>query len=41
MDFDLVVRNADVATASDRFRCDIGVSEGRVVALGTLRRGGL
>jgi dihydropyrimidinase len=32
--FDLVIRNADVATASDRFRCDIGIRDGRVAALG-------
>ena len=30
---DLVIRNADLATASDRQRCDIGVRDGRVVAL--------
>jgi dihydropyrimidinase len=40
MDFDLVVRNADVATASDRFVADIGVRGGVVVALGaSLSRG--
>ena len=32
--FDLVIRNADVATASDRFRCDIGIRAGRIAALG-------
>ena len=32
-DFDLVIRNADLATAADRSRCDIGVRGGRVVAL--------
>nr|WP_011296235.1 dihydropyrimidinase [Cupriavidus necator] len=31
---DLVIRNADVVTASDRFQCDIGVRDGRIVALG-------
>ena len=31
---DLVVRNALVATASDTFACDIGVRDGRIVALG-------
>ncbi|HBD33792.1 MAG TPA: dihydropyrimidinase, partial [Cupriavidus sp.] len=31
---DLVIRNADVVTASDRYRCDIGVRGGRIVALG-------
>jgi dihydropyrimidinase len=33
MELDLVIRNADLATASDRQRCDIGVRDGRVVAL--------
>ena len=32
--FDLVIRNADVATASDRFRADLGVRGGRIVAIG-------
>jgi dihydropyrimidinase len=32
--FDLVLRNADVATASDRFQCDIGILDGRIAALG-------
>ncbi|NYI01630.1 dihydropyrimidinase [Cupriavidus plantarum] len=31
---DLVIRHADVVTASDRFRCDIGVRGGKIVALG-------
>ena len=31
---DLVIRRADVVTASDRFRCDIGVRNGQIVALG-------
>jgi dihydropyrimidinase len=31
---DLVIRNADVVTASDRFKCDIGVRAGRVALLG-------
>jgi dihydropyrimidinase len=31
--FDLVVRNADIVTASERFHADIGVREGRVVAI--------
>lgn len=30
---DLVIRRADVVTASDRFRCDIGVRGGQIVAL--------
>jgi len=33
--FDLVVRNARVATAADVFNCDIGISDGRITALGT------
>ncbi|AOY92117.1 dihydropyrimidinase [Cupriavidus sp. USMAA2-4] len=31
---DLVIRNADVVTASDRFQCDIGVRDGRIAVLG-------
>ena len=34
MDFDLVVRNARVATAADEFACDIGIRDGVIVALG-------
>lgn len=34
MELDLVIRDADLATAADRSRCDIGVRDGRVVALG-------
>ena len=33
--FDLVVRNALVATASDTFTADIGIKDGRIVQLGT------
>ena len=32
--FDLVVRGGKVATAADVFHCDIGVKDGRIVALG-------
>ncbi len=32
-EFDLVVRNARVATAADVFACDIGVKDGRIAAL--------
>jgi dihydropyrimidinase len=32
-EFDLVVRNARVATAADVFECDIGVRDGRIAAL--------
>lgn len=33
-EFDLIVRNADVVTASDRFTCDIGIKNGKIAALG-------
>ena len=32
--FDLIIRNATVATASDLFRCDIGIKDGHIAALG-------
>jgi dihydropyrimidinase len=32
-EFDLVIRNAHVATATDVFDCDIGVRDGRIAAL--------
>jgi dihydropyrimidinase len=35
MPFDLVIRNARVATASDTFDCDIGVTSGRITQLGS------
>lgn len=31
--FDLIIKNADVATASDRYVCDIGIKDGKIVAL--------
>ena len=31
---DLIIRNGTVATAADVFRCDIGIRDGRIVALG-------
>jgi dihydropyrimidinase len=34
-DYDLVVRNGTVATASDVFRADIGVVDGRIATIGT------
>ncbi len=34
-ELDLVIRNADVATASERFTADLGVRDGTVVAIGT------
>ena len=33
--FDLVIRGGTVATASDTMRCDIGISAGRITALGS------
>ncbi|RUX83617.1 amidohydrolase family protein, partial [Mesorhizobium sp. M7D.F.Ca.US.004.01.2.1] len=33
MSFDLVIKNANVVTASDTFRSDIGISGGKIVAL--------
>jgi dihydropyrimidinase len=32
---DLVIRNGTVVTATDRMECDVGVSGGKIVALGT------
>lgn len=32
---DLLITHADIATASDRFRCDIGIRDGKIVQLGT------
>lgn len=32
--FDLVIRHADIATAADRFEADIGIVDGKIVALG-------
>ena len=34
MSLDLVIRNADVATATDRYRADLGVRDGIIVAIG-------
>ncbi|HLS43419.1 MAG TPA: dihydropyrimidinase [Paenalcaligenes sp.] len=31
--FDLIIKNADIATAADRFRCDIGIKDGKIAAL--------
>lgn len=33
--FDLVIRNGLVATAADTMRCDIGIKDGRIMALAT------
>src|SRR5712671_6719961 len=32
--FDTIVRGGTIATASDTFCCDIGIRDGRIVALG-------
>ena len=32
-DFDLVIRGGTVATSSDTFRADVGIRDGRIVAL--------
>ena len=32
--FDLIIRGGTIATASDTFHCDIGIRDGRIVALG-------
>ena len=32
--FDLVIRNATVATAADTMHCDIGIRAGHIAALG-------
>jgi dihydropyrimidinase len=34
MAFDTIIRGGTVATASDTFRCDVGISAGRIAALG-------
>src|SRR5947207_671417 len=34
MAFDTIIRGGTVATASDTFACDIGISHGRIAALG-------
>ena len=31
--YDLILRNADIATVGDRYRADIGVREGRIAAI--------
>ncbi|HKL06205.1 MAG TPA: dihydropyrimidinase, partial [Roseovarius sp.] len=34
-DFDRVIRSGRIATASDVFHADIGIRDGKIVALGT------
>ncbi len=39
-EFDLVIRGGTVVTAADSSRCDVGVKDGRVAALGAALSGG-
>ena len=39
-DFDLIIANGKVATASDTFRADVGIRDGRIVALTAGLKGG-
>src|SRR5260370_17826897 len=39
-DFDLVIANGTVATASDTFKADVGIRDGRIVALAAGLTGG-
>ena len=39
-DFDLIIRNGTVATASDVFHADIGIRDGRIVQIGERLEGG-
>src|SRR6185503_16244165 len=34
MTFDTIIRGGTVATASDTYRCDVGISAGKIAALG-------
>ncbi len=36
MKFDTIIRGGTIATASDTFACDIGISGGRIAALGDI-----
>jgi dihydropyrimidinase len=38
--YDVVIRGGTIATASDTFACDVGIRDGRIVALGHDLRGG-
>ncbi|MBX8827961.1 dihydropyrimidinase, partial [Ochrobactrum sp. SFR4] len=33
MQFDTIIKNGTVVTASDTYRCDVGISAGKIVAL--------
>jgi len=35
-EFDTIIRNANVATASETFECDIGIKDGRISSLGKI-----
>jgi dihydropyrimidinase len=39
-EFDLVIRGGTVATAADTIRCDVGIVQGKIVALGERLAGG-
>ena len=38
MGFDTIIRGGTVATASDTFACDVGITDGRIAALGERSR---
>jgi len=40
-EFDLVIGNGTVATASDTFKADVGIRDGRIVALAAGLQGGI
>ncbi|HEY7820658.1 MAG TPA: dihydropyrimidinase, partial [Vicinamibacteria bacterium] len=40
MDFDLVIRNGNVVTATEEVFCDIGIAKGRIAMLGKKLDGG-
>src|SRR5215475_7190776 len=40
-EFDLVIANGTVATASDTFKADVGIRDGRIVALADGLQGGI
>src|SRR5262252_4543969 len=40
-EFDLVIANGTVATASDTFKADVGIRDGRIVALADDLQGGI
>jgi dihydropyrimidinase len=40
VEFDVVIRHADIATATDRYLADIGIVNGRIEAIGKHLGGG-